>query len=188
MNILWTTLLIISIILLIINQPNSVFSALIGGGEKSITLALKLWAIYAVWLGLLKLVETSELDKKLARFFSPLLRFLFGDINNNIKNQLSINLTGNIFGIGNASVPSGIEAMYLMYKEQPSRSPTFAMSMLILINSCNLQIIPSTIIGLRMLSGSQNPASIIFPSIIVSIISLVIGITLVKLFYKRIKR
>lgn len=174
--------------LLIINQPDSVFSALIGGGEKAIALAIKLWAIYAVWLGLLKLVETTALDKKLARFFNPLLKFLFGDINNNIKNQLSINLTGNIFGIGSASVPSGIEAMYLMHKEKPSTTPTYAMSMLILVNSCNLQIIPSTIIGLRMLNDSYQPASIIFPSILVSIVSLIFGITLIKVFCKRIDK
>ena len=185
MNILWTCLLIISMLLLVSTQPNHVFSSLIAGG--AITLALKLWAIYAVWLGLLQLVQTTDLDKKLARFFHPLITFLFGKVNENISQQISINLTGNILGIGSASIPSGIEAMNLLYKESPQLTPSYAMSMLIVLNSCNLQIIPSTIIGLRMLSGSASASSIILPSIIVSLLSLSVGITLVKLLYKRKK-
>lgn len=187
MNILWTTLLVISIVLLTTTQPNNVFSSFVAGGEKAISLSLKLWAIYAVWLGLLNLVQITKLDEKLSKLFHPLLKFLFGNINNNVKHQLSINLTGNIFGIGSASMPSGIEAMHLLYKEKSLSKPSYAMAMLILLNTSNLQIIPSTVIGLRLLSGSNNATSIILPSIIVSIISLTIGITLVKLFFKRNK-
>ena len=55
--------------LLVINNVDIVTSSLLAGGSKAIGLALKLWGIYAIWLGILKIVEDTGLDKKLSKLF-----------------------------------------------------------------------------------------------------------------------
>lgn len=182
MNIIWTSIVIIGIFLISITTPDLAFSSLVMGGEKAVFLSLKLLPIYAVWLGFLKLIELSELDKIIAKFLSPLLCFLFGNISENSKKQISTNITANVFGIGSASTPSGMKAMELLYEESNhAKKPTSAMMMLVLLNTANLQLIPSTIIGLRLLSGSLYPSNIIIPSVIVSVVSIAIGIVLIKI-------
>ena len=59
--------------------------------------------------------------------------------------------------------------------------------MIIILNSTSLQIIPTTVIGLRIAAGSSSPSDIILPTLIASTISTLSGILLVKLFSKIFK-
>ena len=58
------------------------------------------------------------------------------------------------------------------------------MIMLIVLNATSIQLLPTTIIGLRAEHQSLNPSDIIFPSLISTFISTLIGIVLVKFFAK----
>ena len=82
--------------LLILGNVDLAVSSMLDGGAKAITLGLKLWGIYAVWLGLLKIVEETELDKKLAKLFKPIIRLLVGGVDKYTEGQLSINITSNV--------------------------------------------------------------------------------------------
>ena len=59
--------------------------------------------------------------------------------------------------------------------------------MVIILNSTSLQVIPTTVIGLRISAGSSSPSDIILPTLIASIVSTISGILLVKLFSKIFK-
>lgn len=185
MNFVWTVFAIISLIVLLIVNPEMAFSSFLSGGEKGITLSLKLWGIYAVWLGILKIVEDTKLDKKLAKLLNPIIKLLFGQVDNDLKEQLSINITANLFGMGNACTPSGINSMSLMDKGETYI--TSSMATLLILNSANLQVIPTTVIGLRVLRGSTMPSIIILPTIIGSLASIITGIVLVKICSKIFK-
>ena len=182
MNILWCLMLIFSLMILSIKDLGIIVSALTNGSEKAISISIKLWAIYSLWLGLLKIIEETKLGEKFSKFLSPLINFLFGKIDSETKNQISLNITSNLLGLGNASLPSGISAMEKLSKNETYL--TTAMLMLLILNSCNLQIIPSTIISLRSLHGSLNPTDIILPNLLTSFISLFIGILIIKSYSK----
>lgn len=134
----------------------------------------------------MKIVEETGLDKKLSKLFRPIIRKLFGQTDEYTENQIAINITSNLLGMGNASTPSGINAMAGL-DTKGSRYATSAMIMLIILNSTSLQIIPTTIIGLRISAGSMNPSNIILPTLIATIISTLSGIILVKIFSKIFK-
>ena len=55
----------------------------------------------------------------------------------------------------------------------------FAMIMLVVINATSIQLLPTTVIGLRASAGSCDPADIILPTLIVTVTTTVIGILLV---------
>ena len=61
------------------------------------------------------------------------------------------------------------------------------MCMLVIINTASLQLIPTTIIALRVASGSENPFSIILPIWIASLTALFSAVFLAKLFLRRDK-
>ena len=154
-------------------------------GEKAVNLCISLISIYAIWLGILEVLDKSGLSKVLAKILKPIIRFLFGKQDDETNEVLAINLSANMLGMGNASTPSGIKAMQML--DDKSGKATPAMIMLTVINSMSLQIIPTTLIGMRIAYKSANPANIIFPIIITSFISTFIAVMLVKLFYRQKK-
>lgn len=163
-------------------NPSACLDTMIGAGEKAVNLCISLVSIYAIWLGILELVSKSGLNVYIAKLLQPLIRFLFGKQPDDINNLLAINLSANILGMGNASTPSAIQAMEKM--DDKSGKATKPMIMLMLINSMSLQIIPTTLIGMKIASNSSSPTDIVIPIIITSIISTFIGVMMVKLFYK----
>lgn len=163
---------------MLFTNPNGILDALISGSTKGVNLCLSLIAIYAVWLGILKIAENCGAQKFLEKLLKPLIKFLFGSLPEETSNLIAINLSANILGLGNASTPSGIKAM-----EQLSLGKTKCtkqMSMLVLLNSLSLQIIPTTIIGLRIAAGSLSATSVFLPIIIVSYTTITISVLILK--------
>lgn len=164
--------------LLIFTDPESVVSSLITASTSAVTLSIKLLAIYAIWLGLIEIVEKTNLSKKISNLLSPVIDFLFGKMENKSKQFVSMNISFNLLGIGNAATPSAIYAINSMDKH--TGKTTSAMLMLLVINATSLQLIPTTIIGMRVASGSLNSTDIIFPSLVASAFSTILGVIFLK--------
>lgn len=91
-------------------------------------------------------------------------------------------MSANMLGMGGAATPLGIKAIESMQKDNPDKSTvTYPMTMLIIVCCTVLQFLPTSIMGLMSIAGSKNPSSIVFPSILASILSTTIGVILVKL-------
>lgn len=156
-----------------------------GAGEKTVNLCISLISVYAIWLGLIEILEQSGVNKVIAKLLKPVIKFLFGEHSQQINECIAVNLSANILGLGNASTPSGIKAMQML--DDGSGKANKAMIMLMVINSMSLQIIPTTLIGMKILNNSQSPTDIIFPIIITSLVSTFIAVLLVKFFYRNKK-
>lgn len=179
MNIVWISILIVGLAVMLLQAPELAFATIQTGSEKAIALCLKLWSIYSIWLGLLNILEATGFDKKLAKWLNPLINFLIGHTDAETKNQIAINLTSNILGMGNACTPSGIKAMEGLSKGQ--KHITSAMIMFMILNVTSLDLIPTTVISLRLSHGSLNSADIIIPTLISTFASTFSGIVLVKI-------
>ena len=185
MNWVWSCVMLVGMGLLLINNVDLAVSSILEGGSKAISLSLKLWGIYAVWLGILKIVEETGLDKKLSKLFSPLIKLLIGKTDEYTSNQIAINVTSNLLGMGNASTPSGINAIAGLNKG--SKYATASMIMILILNSTSLQLIPTTVVGLRVAAGSVSASDIILPTLIATLTSTVVGVVLVKVCSKIFK-
>jgi len=157
--------------------------ALTNSATSAIEFTLKLLAIYAVWMGILKLCDETGISKKLSKLLRPVIKFLFGDVSDETLQYLSINMSANILGMGNAATPAGISAVKSM--DEGKTVASYAMIMLIVLNATSLQLLPTSIISLRQAYGSANAADIILPSILASICSTIFGVACVMLLYRK---
>lgn len=181
MNKIWIFLFIISIISLCFGDPTKVLSGLLTASNSAVKLSFSLCAIYAIWMGLFMILEKSGLSQKLSHFLSPIINKIFGKCNlsNESKQYVSMNISANLLGMGGAATPLGIKAIESMQKDNNDKSSaSFPMIMLVIISCSSVQLLPTSIVGMLASAGSSNPTSIIFPSILCSIISTAIAILL----------
>lgn len=184
----WFLMMICSIAMLMFSSPESVLQSMAISSKNAIDLLIKLLGIYAIWLGVLEIVEKSGLSLLLSKFLSPIIDWLFGKVDSNTKNYLSLNISTNMLGLGNACTPMGIKAMNELDKQNKSNRASHQMIMLMIINATSIQLLPTTVISLRTSFGSMHASDIILPSLIATTISTIVGVLGVKLAIKLTKR
>lgn len=185
MNILWTFIFILSLILMLFTNPSLIMDTIFSASEKAVNLSISLISIYAFWLGILEICETIGLNKKIAKLLNPLIKKGFNNPNDKTKEKIALNISSNVFGMGNAATPSGIEAMQGL--DDGTGKINKGQMLLMLLNTGSIQIIPTTIIGLRITFNSINASNILLPTLLSSFLSTFIGIFLMFLI-ERIKR
>lgn len=173
MNVAFFAISIISIAVMLVRSPESAFPTMIEGASGAITLAIKLVAIYAVWLSVLKMAEATSLDKKLSRIMKPVVKRLFKKESDEAYEWICVNMSANMLGMGGVATPAGIKAMRAM--ENGSDKVTDNMALLLVINTTSIQLIPATVIAMRATAGSQNSADVILPTLISSGIATLCG-------------
>lgn len=157
---------------------------IISSAKTAVELSIGLIGIMALWLGVMKIAEQSGLVAKLAALLKPVTRRLFPDVppDHPAMGAMIMNIAANMLGLANAATPLGLKAMDELNKLNPKAgTATDAMCTFLVINTSNVQLIPATVIALRAASGSANPTEIIGPVLIATVISLVLGVTIVKL-------
>lgn len=167
---------------LVWTNPSNALDSMLTASADALKLSIELCAVYAVWLGILEIVDESGLSEKLARVLRPLIRKLFKINDPEAEKMIALNMSANMLGLGNAATPMGINAMKKL--DNGSGIATPAVIMLIVLNATSIQLLPTTIIGLRANAGSINPADIVLPTLISTACTFLIGILLVKLFGK----
>ena len=189
MNYLWPALILLSIVYAFLTQNTTAVSdAVFSSLEDAVALTLKMLGMLCFWSGMMQLAEKSGLTQKIARALSPLLRHLFPEIKNDKEAQsaISMNITANLFGIGNAATPLGIEAMKRLKKHAPaSDMASNAMVLFVVLNTASIKLIPTTVAMLRHDAGSAAPMEILPVSLLVSFTSCSAAIVVAKLLERR---
>ena len=175
-----------SILVLLVTNPSAVLAEMLSASASALELCIQLCAVYCVWLGIIELVEASGLGEKLAKLLRPLIKKIFRVESQETQKLIAMNISANMLGLGNASTPMGIKAMQAL--DDGSGKANFAMIMLIVVNATSIQLLPTTVIGLRASAGSANPADIIFPTLIVTFLTTVLGIVLVFTLDKLLRK
>lgn len=182
MNKIWLIMLLASLVTALIKDPSLAISSLITGATNSVSLAMELVAVYGVWLGFFALLEKTGVSDVIAKLLRPIIRFLFKGSSPLAQKTVSLNMSANLIGLGNAATPMGISAVNLLGDEKQSANTNVIM--LVVISATSLQILPTTVISMRAAHGSANAADFLLPCIIATVVSTAIGVTLVKLMSK----
>ena len=189
LNKIWPFFIIISFIYAVLSGNiedfnNSIFTSC----GDAVELIITLFGTMCLWNGLMKIVQETSLMQKLSTLISPIMKFLFPKLRKEDKEykEITINIIANVLGIGNAATPLGLKAMKTMQEKNPNKDTiTDNMAMFIVLNTASLQLIPTTVIAVRMLLGSTAPTKIIVPIWIVTIISNMVGIVTAKILSKK---
>ena len=162
MNAIFTGIFLISVLVITIIAPEKLLPSLLGGAERSITMAVTLFCIYAVWMGLSRLAEKSGLSHSAAKALKPLSKKLFKTENDAACENIAMNLSCNLLGIGGAATPYAVKAVGELEKDKNE----FAQKLLFIINATSVQLVPTTVIALRTSAGSISASDIFLPSLI----------------------
>jgi len=188
MNYIWLAIVILAIVLGGINgKIDNVTKSAIDAAGNSVTIAIGLVGVMALWLGIVKIAEDSGLMTLAAKAIAPLLKKLFPDVpkDHPAMASMTMNIAANMLGLSNAATPLGIKAMEDLEKlnTRPGTA-TNAMCTFLTINTAGLQLVPATMIGIMASAGSKDPTAIIGTTIAATWTALIAGITAVKILEK----
>ena len=181
MNAVFLILFSVSAALLLARDPAAFLPALLGGAGKAVTLGLTLAAVYAVWLGFLRVAQDAGLVRGLARGVRPLTARLFATRDAAALDAAAVNLAANFLGMGSAATPAGIAAMRRLGRTEGA---DYAQAMLFAVNCAGVQLLPTTALAVRMAAGSAQPYDIVLPALLASLTALLTGAALTRLFFR----
>ena len=162
-----------------------VSQAAIDGAKQAVTLLLNIGGTICLWNGLLEIMNRSGLSQTVSKLLKPVIRLLFGSYANDEEclQYISQNMSANLLGLGSAATPSGLKAAKRLQQLAQERGERpYGVFLLIVINTASLQLVPTTVAAVRASYGSARPFDILPAVWLASAVSVLLGITAVKLF------
>ena len=159
-------------------------SSVIQGGQDAVNLLLRLVSMLCLWGGIMEIAESAGVTRAFSRLLSPVLKLVFPRLRKNeyVLEAVSMNITANVLGLGNAATPLGLEAMRRLQEINPrGDSASDEMVVFVVMNTAAMHIVPTTVATLRGQYGSQSPMAIMPASILTSFCALTVAVTCAKL-------
>lgn len=160
----------------------SMGKAMVAAAGGSVTLALGMVGVMALFLGVMKVAEKGGLLLIIARTVRPLMVRLFPGVpgDHPAMGAMILNISANVLGLGNAATPFGIRAMQELDTLNPHKGvASDPMAMFLAINTASVTILPTGVIALRAAAGSQDPAGVVSTTLFATIISTAVAIVAV---------
>lgn len=156
-----------------------VVTAMLAAAESGVETALALAGGFAFFCGLIAILRRAGAMRFLSRLAAPGLRWLMGpELPADALDYVTMNLTANVLGLGNAATPMGIEAAKRMATGERASN---ALCLFLVINASSVQLMPTTVIALRAAAGSASPGAVTGPAFIATLFSTAAGIAACKL-------
>ena len=183
-NYIWFIFLLLGVIFGIINKID-LTTSMISSGSRGIDMILSIVPLMCLWLGTMKIAESSGLLDIISKKLSKIVKVLFPEIPEGDKaiGYISSNIVMNMLGLGNAATPFGLKAMKELQRLNNTTTASRSMITFLVINTSSVTIVPTTVISLRLSSGSINPTEIIPVTIITTFLSTFLALLLDRLFY-----
>lgn len=185
LNYLWGFMILIGIIYAALTgNLTAVTDAALDSAREAVTLCITMVGVMSFWVGLMRIAENSGIISGASKKLNPFLRFMFPSVpaDHKANEYISTNMIANIFGLGWAATPAGLKAMEELAKlNHHSKTASRDMCTFLIINISSLQLIPVNMIAYRSQYGSANPARIVGPAIIATLISTFSGILFAKI-------
>ena len=184
MNLIFTLIFLCSLVIFSFFSPDKALSAMTGGGQKAVTLSMSLIVIYSVWSGVLQVAEDSGIVEKLSKKLKPLIKKMFNAPTDDETRDIAVNISANLLGMGGIATPAGISATTKMCGRKNFDGAT----VLLVLASTSIQLLPTTVISLRQAFSSAKPSIVFLPSLFSSIVCTAIGLGLCFLLKTRERR
>lgn len=158
--------------------------------SKGVEFAISLAGVMALWMGIMNIAKDSGLIEKIGEKLNPIMKKLFPSIPKGHKAMAYIvmNMALNMLGAGNGATAFGLKAMNeLQTLNRKKDTATNDMVMFLVINISSVQLVPFTMLKVRMDMGSTNPSEIIITTLFATAVSTVIAILSCKLLQGRYK-
>lgn len=158
-------------------------AAITEGITAAVNFCMTTGAMMVFWCGIFAVMEEANIAAALNRLLRPLLGKLFPTAANHEEAfaPLCANVTANLLGLGNAATPMGIRAAQAMAKLPNAQQE---LARLVVLNTASVQLLPTTVISLRAAMGSANPADILLPVLLCSLLSVSAGLISLEVLHR----
>lgn len=205
LNYIWAFMIIVGVLYAALtgNMKAITDVALASAGE-AVSLCITMAGIMAFWMGLMKIAESAGVIGRLSNAIQPFLSFLFPRLpkTHEARKYIATNFIANILGLGWACTPAGLKAMEALAKlERERNNPAYMesekntvgevrvaskeMCTFLIINTSSLQLIPVNMIVYRTQYGSANPAAVIAPAILATLLSTLVAVVFCKVMDRK---
>ena len=179
---IWLFLILIGIgFSAVTGNLDTINDSILTNGTKALDLMLSILPIIVLWTGIMKIAEVSGLLRKFAKLMEPILSRLFPSVpkDNPALGFIASNIAANMMGLGSAATPFGLKAMSELQKINDKKdTASVAMITFLVLNTAGVTIVPTTVLALRIATGSENPSEIILPGVIATFCSSIGGLLL----------
>lgn len=205
LNYIWAVMILLGIVYAACTgHMEAVTNAALDSAGEAISLCLTMAGVMALWMGLMEIAQKAGLIQKMTNGISPFLKFMFPRIprEHPAMGYIATNIIANVMGLGWACTPAGLKAMEALAQLEAERGSaaylengkgkntdnapaanrvaSSEMCTFLILNISSLQLIPVNMIAYRSQYGSADPACIIAPAIIATLISTVVAILYCK--------
>ena len=188
MNYIWSGMLIFGIIFAVINGKLSEFSdGLMKSCTEGVYFVIGLAGIMAVWSGLMNIAKETGLIDLVAQNTRAIIHFLFPKgLRKETIAMILMSFTANLFGAGNSATVFSLKAMTMLDEEnRRSEIASNEMCMFLAVNMSMIQLVPITVMKIRSSAGSIDSGSIIIPSIVAGLFSMITSVLVCKFFERK---
>lgn len=185
-SILWTGMTAASILFGIAGgRGEAVAAAAVTGAGDAVELCLSMAGMLCLWTGVMEVMRQSGLAGGLSRLLRPVLGRLFpnGAKDGAVMDSLSANVSANLLGLGNAATPLGIRAARRMARGTDGTADD-ELCRLVVLNTASLQLLPTTVAGVRAACGCRTPFDILPAVWLSSAISVTAGLLAARLLQR----
>lgn len=185
---IWMVLILASAgVSLVSGRGGETAEALLVSGSQAVELLLTLTATMTLWSGLMEILAEAGDVRRLGRLFRKMLKPLFPGLKDDEAwNAISMNLSANLLGLGNAATPAGIEAAKRL--SALGQHGLSALAMLLVLDNASLQLIPTTVITLRQSAGAEYPANIWGMTLLISGATMIAAVLMMAIIRGRRKK
>ena len=184
MNYVFPVLIAFSFLCAVVTgRMNELSASVVEGGSNAVELLLRLVSMLCLWGGVMEIADRSGVTKGISKMLSPVMKLIFPRLRKekDALEAISMNVTANILGLGNAATPLGLEAMRRLQSINPDTSvASDEMVVFVVMNTAAMHIIPTTVATLRGQYGSASPMSILPASFLTSFCALAAAIVAAK--------
>lgn len=163
MSWLWAGMVALSVLCGTVNgRMAEVSAAALEGAGAAVELCLGMLGSVCLWMGVMELMERCGLAGGLARLLRPVLRRLLpkASADTETLGAVSANVSANLLGLGNAATPLGIRAARRMAQNCDGVAGD-ELCRLVVLNTASIQLLPTTVAGVRAACGSAAPLDIL---------------------------
>ena len=186
----WSGMVVLSLVFGVLNGTIAdVSSAAMEGAAAAVELCISMGGIMCLWTGIMAMMRRCGFIDALSRLFRPVLRRLLPDAcrDRETLNAVSANISCNLLGLGNAATPLGIQAARRMARGCGGVASD-ELCRLVVLNTASIQLLPTTVAGVRAAYGSAAPFDILPAVWLASVLSVAAGLLSARLFSRLCRR
>lgn len=180
---LWTGMVAVSLLFgALTGNLGALSTAALEGAQSAVELCFAMCGVMCLWTGVMEVMDRAALTDRLAALFRPLLRRLFPHASRDSETlaAISANLSANMLGLGNAATPLGIRAAQRMSRGCGGTASD-ELCLFVVLNTASVQLIPSTLAGVRSSLGAADPFDILPAVWLASLLALIAGVLAARL-------